>query len=117
MEASSTTPVVKVGLPPGSSLSPSSGVSERRTCTGSLSVPQGPGTEAIQITKRRKKNKGPKKETCEGDPNAVDVNSDDRGYSRALADPNILEVVLEDVSGNDYVPHFVDSWASRGALV
>ena len=68
------------------------------------------------------------------------LEEDDRGYSRALADSNkltivtadypvvrfseeqgklvetALEVALGGVSGNDYVPRFVDCWSSRGAL-
>ena len=69
------------------------------------------------------------------------TSGDDRGYSKALAIASKLAIVmaeypivrfreeqirlveadleaaLDHVSGNDYVPRFVDCWATRGALV
>ena len=69
------------------------------------------------------------------------LEENDRGYSRALTDPiklaivmaeypvarlseeqgelveAALEAALDGVSGNDYVPRFIDCWTSRGVLM
>ena len=144
---------------------PGSGASDGGISTGSLfSALQDPSSE-VKPTGKKKKNRGSRKKVGTGGlemagvaspastkrnhsdgstPRAIKkgkVDKDDRGYSRALADPNklaivaadypvvrfseeqgklveaALEAALDGVSGNDYVPRFVDCWVSRGALV
>ena len=78
MESSGTAPVLKAGLPSsaaasGAILGPGINISERGTSTRSNFDPHGHGTMSNQTTKRRKKKKGLKKKTREGDPKAVET--------------------------------------------
>ena len=161
-----TAPAVKVGSTPAAGSlgtgGPGAGVSERDASAGGLF---GPGDPVKAKNRKKKKSKGSKGGTGGGvlvtkgaGPPAPSkrnhsdgstprelkrgkLEPDDRGYSRALADPNklaivaaeypvvrlseeqaklveaALEAALDGVSGNNYVPRFVDCWISRGALV